>query len=214
MGPIDVNMCSVHMHRVKDTLLLDIGNVLMHFDFGPARNALAAGCDAADDPLETLGPLKTQLERGEIDGAAFVDQAVQAIGFREGPDAFRSIWQSIFTPNEAMWDTVRKAQGRFRLFLLSDTSDLHRDALFRDFSIFRCFEGGVYSYTCHHFKPAPEIFRAAIDELRLVPAQTLWVDDRKPNVEAGAQAGFVSLLYDPSQHERFLREARAEGFDL
>ena len=83
-----------------------------------------------------------------------------------------------------------------------------------DFEIFSSFEGGVYSYSSRCAKPEPEFYRMAIEEFGLRAAETLYVDDRPENVHAGTRAGFISVHYDPQQHERFLREARAHGFAL
>ena len=196
------------------TLLFDIGNVIVHFDFGPARARLAQASSVAGDPLEIVAALKDRLEIGEIDGPTFVDAAIERLGYRHGRDAFRRTWESIFSPNQPMWETIAGARERYRLVLISNTSDIHKESLFRDYPIFESFDGGVYSYASRHMKPAPEAYRIAVDELGLRPAQTLYVDDGAANVEAGRREGFVSVLYDPRQHDRFLAEARVLGVDL
>jgi len=197
-----------------NAILLDIGNVIVHFDFSRARARLAKWSAAEGDPLELLAPLKQKLELGEIDGRAFVTRAVATLGFRGTVGEFRAIWEDIFRPNHRMCETIGRAREHYRLFLLSNTSDIHKDSLFRDFDIFESFEGGLYSYRSGCAKPDIEFYRTAIVELGLRPAETLYVDDRPENVDAGVRAGFVSLHYDPRRHEHFLREARAHGFAL
>ena len=195
-------------------LLFDVGNVIVHFDFAPARRHLEAASEVAGDPLECLAALKVELELGRIDGATFIDRAVESLGYRGTRAEFRRVWEEIFSINPAMARTIEQAHSNFPLFLLSNTSDIHREALFRDFPVFGCFAGGVYSYLAHRAKPDAEIYRQAIDEFGLVPAETLYVDDRPENVAAGARAGLVSILYDPLSHERFLWEASERGFAL
>ncbi len=197
-----------------DTLLFDIGNVLVHFDFGPARARLAEASSVAGDPLETIAGLKDRLEIGDIDGPTFVDAAIEKLGYHGGPDAFRRTWEDIFSPNQPMWEAVARARERYRLVLMSNTSEIHKESLFRDFAIFESFDGGVFSYASHRMKPDPEAYRIAVEELGLRPAETLYVDDGAGNVEAGRRQGFVSVLYDPQQHDRFLAEVRALGVDL
>ncbi len=194
-----------------ETILLDIGDVVVHFDFGPTRAILREESSALGDPLVVLADLKRALELGEIDGATFVSRSVAALGFRGGEERFRRLWQGIFSPNEPMWETIEKLEGRHRLFLLSNTSDLHVEGLWRDFPVFACFGGGVYSFRSRCAKPDPAIYRLAIAELGLEPSATLYVDDRPENVVAGARAGFVSLRYDGARHADFLAEARAYG---
>ena len=193
------------------TLLLDIGNVLMGFDFDRARPRYAAACTVAGDPLEHLATLKYDLEIGKIDGDAFVSAGMQAIGFQGSAADFRRIWEEIFTPIDAMWGLVREVRATHRLLLLSNTSDIHKDCLFRDHEIFGSFSGGIYSYSSRCLKPDPLIFRKAIEELSLVPQETLYVDDLEDNIRVASDAGFAAVRYDQHDHDAFLREARALG---
>ncbi len=197
-----------------NTLLFDIGNVIMHFDFARARTRLAKSSAAEGDPLGLLAPLKRQLEIGEIEGSTFVAEAITTLGYRGSAEQFREVWEDIFSPNGPMWETIERAREHHRLFLLSNTSDIHKDSLFRDFAIFESFEGGIYSYSSGCAKPDSRVYRTAIAELGLIAAETLYVDDRCENIEAATRAGFVSLHYDPRSHERFLQEARSRGFAL
>lgn len=196
------------------TLLLDIGNVIVHFDFAPARMRLAASSLAEGDPLDLLADSKRKLEIGEIDGPAFVAEAMAILEYRESPEHFRRTWEDIFSPNLPMWETIERARERYRLLLVSNTSDIHLQSLFRDYRVFRSFEGGVYSYKSRCAKPDGAFYRTAIVELGLHPGDTLYVDDSVENVEAGRRAGFLSLAYDPRRHDRFRREAHAHGFTL
>ena len=196
------------------TLLLDIGNVLVGFDFGRARPKFQAASTATGDPLERLAELKYDLEIGAIDGDAFVSAGMKTLGFQKSAADFRRIWEEIFTPIDAMWEVVLKARATHRLLLLSNTSDIHKDHLFRDYSIFRHFSGGIYSYSSHCLKPDPLIFRKAIEEYSLVPEETLYVDDLEDNVHVAAGAGFAAVRYARAAHDAFLTEARALGLRL
>lgn len=197
-----------------NALLLDIGNVVMRFDFAPVVAHLAERCPGGGDPMERIADLKHQLEIGDIDGDAFLRQVTRRLAYEGTTDELRRVWENVNAPHPPMWETIEKVRSRYRLFLLSDTSDIHRDALFRDHEIFRHFEGGVYSFEAKCMKPDPAIFRAVLDTLGLAPETTLYVDDRPANVAGGANAGFRTLLYDPEDHGRFLVEARALGVDL
>ena len=198
----------------RDALLFDVGGVLVHFDFGPMQARLVSLCPGIDDPLGRIALLKGELESGAIDGDTFVERAVAELRFRGSHREFRSLWADIFTPNPPMWEVVERAHGRYRLLLLSNTSDIHHSFLVDRFPVFTLFEGGLFSYRSRRSKPDPECFALAIEELGLSPARTLYVDDRQENVAAGARAGLVSLRYDPEQHVEFLDDACAAGFPL
>lgn len=185
-------------------ILCDIGNVIVSFDFGVASSRLAALSDTAEDRLlDELQRLKVPFEDGQIDDDAFVSESMAAIGFHGSPEEFRHIWCDIFAANAPMVATLSKLATRYPLFLLSNTSGLHKDYLFAQFPVFSHVRDGVYSHTAKASKPGRRIFEIAIDQLDLDPARTFFIDDLEPNIQTAARMGFVTHHYDLRQHALF-----------
>lgn len=185
-------------------LLFDIGNVLVHFDFTPAARRFAALSDATEaEVLARLRPFKDDLESGRISDEAFIKESFQRIGFRGTREEFVTAWGDIFTENPPMIALVEELAGKVPLYLLSNTSGLHKDWLFAKFPVFRHFAGGIYSHEAQCMKPHEPIFRAAIDSLHIDPAHTLYIDDLADNIATGQRLGFVSHHYHPQRHEAF-----------
>jgi FMN phosphatase YigB (HAD superfamily) len=149
----------------------------------------------AASPLAQI-PLKT------LYSTAFVTEAIQAIGFKDSPAEFTRIWCDIFAPNTALITTLERLADTHPLFLLSNTSGLHKDFLFAEFPVFRLFTGGLYSFSARTSKPGSKIFTLAIEQLGLDPAQTFYIDDLLPNIETAAQLGFITHHYDMTQHAK------------
>lgn len=184
-------------------LLCDIGNVLVHFDFSRAATRFGdIGPMGRDEVLQTLDPLKGPLESGALMGDAFVQQGMEMIRFPGTPEEFSDIWCDIFTLNEPMEKTLASLNRVVPMHLLSNTSDLHKEHLLSTFPIFRHFTDGVYSYSAKVMKPEREIFQIAIDQLGLDPAQTFYIDDLAPNIEAARAMGFRAFEYRMDQHDR------------
>ena len=196
-----------------ETLLFDIGNVIVHFDFTDAGKKLSEQSEV-ENPLELLEPLKQELESGQIEGPEFVERGAEIVQFKGSKDEFTKIWEEVFSPNTPMWESIKALKGKYPLHLLSNTSDIHKDYLFRAFDIFEDFDGGIYSYSARSEKPEPQIYQAAVDELVINPETTLYIDDLEPNIVAGKEAGFVSHHYSPKRHQDFIDEARSLGFEL
>jgi HAD superfamily hydrolase (TIGR01509 family) len=57
-------------------------------------------------------------------------------------------------------------------------------------------------------KPQPEIFDLLLQRFDLDPAQTLFIDDRKENVEAAALKGINTVHFDRMDYEGSCRELR------
>lgn len=188
----------------QPSILCDIGNVLVHFDFAPAAQRLAARSHLqADRILTFLDTEKVLLESGQISGEEFITRSMELTSFSGTRADFLDLWCDIFSPNEAMWRTIARLRGQLPLYLLSNTSDLHKDYLFATYPVFGNFDGGVYSYSAGSAKPDAEIFQRTIQELGIDPAQTLFIDDLAANIFTADELGFSTIRYDAANHLAF-----------
>ncbi len=191
--------------------LFDIGNVIVPFDFSPAMVRLGER-GRQDSPAGWAGleRIKLAYEGGRIDRAAFLNALRAEVAFTGPDEELVAIWSDVFAPNPPMDALIEQlhAEGLL-LFLLSNTSDIHVDTFTSRFPIFGRFAGAIYSHEERLMKPDPEMFRRAIERFGLIPAETIYVDDLAPNIEAAAALGFVALQYDARNHAAFEREFRA-----
>lgn len=87
------------------------------------------------------------------------------------------------------------ASKKYRLFLLSNTNDLHinwiQDSLGKEFyNEFRnCFEQFYLSHEINFRKPNLEIYEFVLNENNLIADETLFVDDLKENTESARNLG-------------------------
>ena len=102
--------------------------------------------------------------------------------------------QEAIRPTEELIKAL-KADGRYRLFVLSNMSREFIDFL-RRVPVYRHFDGEVVSCEEGICKPEPEIYRLLLDRYGLTPAETLFIDDRPENVEAAEREGIVGFHYN------------------
>lgn len=195
--------------------LFDIGNVLLRFDFSLALKKVAAQ-SKIHDALEVLGTVdrvKVAYEDGQIDRQAFLRAAFDVIGYSGSEADFIAAWEDIFEPNAPMFSLVEQLHGRFPLYLLSNTSDIHRDYIFRRYPLFEKFTAGVYSYEVHASKPGREIYEIACRDLGIEPGATFFIDDLLPNIETARTLGFNAHHYHHDRHAALLADLRAVGIE-
>ena len=81
-----------------------------------------------------------------------------------------------------------KAQNQYRLFLLSNTNDLHINWVKTNIDCFKtfksCFEAFYLSHEIHLRKPDASIFEFVLDKHNLRPDETLFIDDTKEHIES------------------------------
>ena len=196
--------------------LFDIGNVLLKFDFSVAMKKTLS-LSEVHDPVEAVSQvdrIKLGYEDGQIDRAAFLRGVFDVLRFRGTEEQFVAAWEDIFTPNEAMVALVEKLYGRYPLYLLSNTNDIHRDYIFRRYDYFRRFTAGTYSYEVKASKPGKEIYGLAQKQLGIEPTTTFFIDDLLPNIETARSLGFHSHHYHYDQHGALLAAIETAGVSL
>ena len=200
--------------RMIRAFLFDIGNVLLRFDFQVALEKLAHDSDpAAEKILELIDPVKAAYEGGRIPRDEFQAEVRAIMRYTGSDEDFIAAWEDIFTENQPMIELVGRLQGRYPLFLLSNTSDIHLDFILRRYPIFSAFDNGVYSFKVGASKPEREIYEIAVRDLGLVPGETFFIDDLLPNVSSAQEVGFQAHHYHHDQHDRLLADLKAAGVE-
>lgn len=95
----------------------------------------------------------------------------------------------------------------YRLYVLSNMS-ADFIAHIRRFEVYRLFDGEVVSCEEKTVKPEEAIYRRLLDRYSLEPAQTLFIDDRRPNLDAAERLGISTFHFTEPREEscRRLRE--------
>ena len=99
-----------------------------------------------------------------------------------------------------------KAKG-YRLFVLSNMSKEFIEFL-REQEVYRNFEGEVVSCEEHIIKPDPAIYTTLTERYMLNPAETLFIDDRKENIEAAMAEGWQGYHFNARNPEFSCNELR------
>ena len=106
--------------------------------------------------------------------------------------------QETIVPTEALIHDL-KAAG-YKLYVLSNMSREFIDFL-RTKDVYSYFDGDVVSCEVGVVKPMPQIYDILLDRFALDPSQTLFIDDRKENVEAAEAKGINAFHFDRNDYE-------------
>ena len=85
--------------------------------------------------------------------------------------------------------------AKYKLYVLSNMS-LEFIEFLRKQDVYKNFDGEVVSCEEHIIKPEPEIYRRLIDRYNLDPSETIFIDDRKANIEAATNEGGHGYHFD------------------
>lgn len=99
-------------------------------------------------------------------------------------------------------DLIRSLRGRYDLYVLSNNNPISR-GYFRDMMKLegldtdKVFKKEFYSYELKMLKPSREIFEHVIREVGVDPAEILFIDDARDNIEAAAALDIKTLWLRP-----------------
>ena len=137
------------------------------------------------------------MKKGSFSTSSFIER-VRPFFPNTGEEQLKEAWNAILLdlPDYRLefLESLARA-GSFRLFLLSNTNELHithvEEALGEiRFNRFKnCFEAFCLSHEMQMRKPEPEIFQYMLDEFDLNPSETYFVDDNLENTQAAASLG-------------------------
>ena len=99
-----------------------------------------------------------------------------------------------------------KAKG-YKLYVLSNMSKEYIEFL-RKLPVFDYFDYQVVSSEVHLGKPDHKIYNYLLEHCELNPAETIFIDDRKDNVEVAESVGIVPFHFDRRNPQQACDELR------
>jgi HAD superfamily hydrolase (TIGR01509 family) len=141
-------------------------------------------------------------------GAQFYEEVCRRTGVHIAWPEFLESWNSILGAPLIPEEMIAALARKVRLWVVSNTNDLHFDHMRRHFSFPRFCEGFVLSHEAGALKPDPRIFLHALEKAQVGPSGALFVDDQEINVRAAQALGipaFQFLSLAQFEHELKLR---------
>lgn len=176
-------------------IVFDFGDIFINLNKLAVYKQLALfGHPELTPEMDTLA--KTY-EVGNISSDAFLTQLQQLIPTASSTQV-TDTWNSIlldFPESRLHFLENLKAEGTYRLFLLSNTNELHIDYVKNTMGMERwnrfkaCFEQFYLSHEIHMRKPNTEIFDFVLKENGLAANETYFIDDTQENTDAAAAIG-------------------------
>jgi len=191
------------------TILFDLGNVIVPFDFkiGYARISELCSCPAVEIPVRLRASgLVQPFETGEISAEQFVREVSSILGLNATYAQFCELWTSVFLRETLIPESLlAELRERHRLLLLSNTNPIHFSMIRSNYPLLEHFHDFILSYEVRSAKPSPEIYREALARAECRPDECIFIDDMLINVEAAREQGMHAVQFESAgQVEREL----------
>lgn len=185
-------------------IVFDLGGVLMNIDFKRTFTAFEIiGFRGAEEAFQDpeINNLFLDFETGVYCPIEMRRKFRELTGFKCTDAQFDKAWNALlvdFPPERIR--RVQELSGKYKTFLLSNTNPIHarhfNAELNRNFnieSLDHLLDKAWYSHNLGLRKPDEKIFHRVLKSSRLVPEETLFIDDFEVNVRAAESAGMRGI---------------------
>lgn len=183
-------------------IIFDLGAVILDIDYnGPANVLKKHGIHNFEQTYSKAkqSALFDNFEKGLIDAHTFRNELRKYIDKPFSDKDIDEIWNAVILdfPKERI-DLLLALKKHYKTFLLSNTNIIHYDyytnllhnkgVTWRDL-----LHKSYFSFNMQERKPDLSIFKKVINENRLNPDETVFIDDLKENVDAAKKCGLYSI---------------------
>ncbi|GAA0719295.1 HAD family phosphatase [Aquimarina litoralis] len=183
------------------TIIFDFGDVFINLDKPATEKELKKlGLPSINKELSDFNKL---YEIGKITTSDFIDH-YQKIIPNTRKEQIVYAWNAILKEfPEKRLDFIKKLsiEKKYKLLLLSNTNELHINWIQENISFYHdfksCFDSFYLSYEINLRKPDSDIFQYVLEEHKLTPENTLFIDDTEENTLAAQRLGIKTWNNNP-----------------
>jgi len=201
-------MASVLKPGIKN-IIFDLGDVIIPINPGLTALSFARLSGLTVEQVQILfreHQVFQQFETGLVDDTGFRDHVRKILNNADWADeVIDEAWNTLLL--ELPLERIRRIQelkGRYRLFLLSNTSSIHIREVNKKLkkltglpTLHELFEKVYYSFEINLMKPSPDIYRHVLEDAGLVAEETVFLDDNAANIQAAATQGIIAVQVQP-----------------
>lgn len=186
-------------------LLFDFGDIFIDLDKSSIQREFEKlGSTATAEDIEKINKV---YEVGDMSTENFIEEIKQFIPKASNQqiiDAWNSILKD-FPVYRLEFLQAIAASEEYKIFLLSNTNDLHIEWIEKNVPYFQefkdCFNQFYFSQELGMRKPNASVFQLVLDMNGLEASETLFVDDLKENTDSAATLGYKVWNLIPGKEE-------------
>jgi putative hydrolase of the HAD superfamily len=187
-------------------VVFDIGRVLL--DYQPVKFLQNIGLKMEEgrylNEIIFKNDIWLQLDRGMIT----LDEAIEAYTVlaplhKERISQIMHTWPQMLTLIEGTSELLSELTAKgYAVYLLSNFQEDGFKQIYDKYSFVKEAHGSVISYEVMLLKPEKEIYLHLLEKYKLMPEETVFIDDMKENVDAAKALGIQGIIFESAQKTR------------
>lgn len=182
-----------------DAMIFDLGGVILNLNYQLTIDAFRSLGIEDFDKMYTQAKqneLFDRFEMGQVSSQHFINSLLPFLPKFTSPNHVVKAWNAMILdfPIERL-NLLDTLKDKYRIFLLSNTNDIHLQAVKHSLakttkrSLESYFETVYVSHEMNMRKPNSDIFRSVCSENKLNPSSTLFIDDTLGHIEGARKIG-------------------------
>lgn len=181
-------------------IIFDFGNVICRFD----PDEMAKNYCETDEDAKLLAKtlfdqiVWEEMDKGYLDMEDYAAEMIPQLPERLQPPATKLLnnWFHHIPEIDGIRNLVLKLKEKgLKLYILSNICNQFVKNL-DVIDIFRFFDGFVFSCTINCIKPEDGIYLHLLDKYNLKKDESIFIDDRKINIDAAERLGIKGYIFD------------------
>jgi putative hydrolase of the HAD superfamily len=186
-------------------LIFDLGGVILDLSVDATLESFSKLAGVSKQQVISIfheSPGFNEYEKGGMDSKAFRQYVKKAFTLNAIDHEIDTCWNEMLRgiPVNKL-ELLKKLKKEYRVYLLSNTNDIHlsyiNDVMLPritgETSLDHYFHKAYYSHRMGMRKPDAEIFEYVLNDSKLIPDQTLFLDDNALNVAGARSVGIKAI---------------------
>lgn len=180
-------------------VVFDFGNVISKFDYNIFFSKISEhslkSAEEITDLIFRKSNLQQLYETGAISSDDFFNRIVKLCDLSLPKELFIQAFANIFTPMNSTLELIKVLKKKYKIALLSNTSEWHFNLAIKPLEIFELFDAVTLSYEVKAMKPDHKIFDNCLTKLDLEPNECIYIDDIKEYTDQATKIGMIGIQY-------------------
>jgi len=184
-----------------NTIIFDLGNVLLDFDHNIAAEKIRRSSDKSMDEIYRLifdSGVTGDFEEGKMSAEEFFSRIKNMLNLDLDYEAFVPMWNEIFflsDKNRQVQGLARELWSGYKTAILSNINILHLEYIKSKYPFFSFFHEVLASCELKLRKPEPSIYAKALQVLGAIPETAFYTDDRPELVTEAKKLGIRGFVF-------------------
>lgn len=183
------------------SIIFDLGGVLINLSPERTIHAFAAFTGVSNEAVRrayATDPVFAAYEKGQITDQAFRDSVRSVFSSQVDDAEIDQCWNAMLVDFPgATLTMLQTLKQHFNTFVLSNTNTIHlkyvNEVMLQGNPLDNWFHRGYYSHLMGMRKPELEIYTQVLQDNKLIPEKTIFLDDNEENVKAAQSLGIKTI---------------------